>query len=186
MLRLARDRGRWPRRQATFGPAPAAGRLDRLRWKVAFRAHSRDFALSRGPAVDQPNVAGNRPLVTRRRPGHPLFYGPGVGLRSPWIELSAPPRPPVSGSSANSKRAGAWMWVVTARWYSPDLTVRNPPRPHPLEPNRWQQAPDRQGVCVERRPSGPLHAGLLSAGTHARLTPFRASAGDLGTTYQDV
>jgi len=119
--------------------------------------------------VDQPNGAGNRRLSTRRRPGHPLFYGPGAELRSPWIELSTPPRPAVSGHSANSKRAGAWVWVVTARWYSPDLAVRNSSRPHPLEPNRRQQAPDRQGVRVERRPSRPLHAGLLSVGTHARL-----------------
>src|SRR3977135_1753293 len=27
---------------------------------------------------------------------------------------------------------------------------------------------------------------LLSVGAHARLTPFQASGGDLGTTYQDV
>src|SRR6266851_4741642 len=123
-----------------------------------------------------------KPLSSRSDAPATPSSGPGVADGSPWIELSAPPRPPISGFSTNSKRASPWVWVVPARWYSPHFTIRNPPRLHPLAPNGRQQAPDRQGVCVERRPPHPLHAGLLSVGAHARLPPFQASAGDLGTT----
>ena len=115
-----------------------AGIMPRSFWRALAR-----FRTILGPTVDQANVVGNRAFLTRRRPGHPLFYGPGVDLGSPWIELSAPPRPPIPGHPTNSKRASERMWVGPARRYSPDFTICNSPRPHPLAPNRRQQAPDR-------------------------------------------